>query len=287
MNPASRHDQASRLLAARPECIESGLAVLDDHLELAAGVHVDLLACDSLGEPVVVLFCDRDVAPVLARVASISAALGVARPLLRKLYGERGLDADRPARFALLAPRFADDTPQLLELLGPRELSAYEYRLIRTPDGEALLDLALFARSASPVAAAVVAAPAAEPSAAETPSVLSATNGAHAAASNGQQSEELTEMLEGSASPGSKALFQRARQSIRALSGEVAENHIGGRLEFRVDSQPLAALRLADDGLHLRVGEGELEQSVPDEASFNAGLNAVFTHYFSRIARRA
>ena len=286
MNSASRHEQASRLLAARPECIESGLAVLDDHLELAAGVHVDLLACDSLGDPLIVLFCERDVAPVLARVASISAALSVARPLLRKLYGDRGLDPNRPARFALLATRFADDTPALLELLGPRELAAYEYRLIRTPDGEALLDLALFARSSlptpAPALAPVVAAPEVSPAAPEP-----AFEEPAAPARNGQHSEALDKMLESAAPQGSKALFQRARQSIRALSGEVAENHIGGRLEFRVDTQPLAALRLAEDGLHLRVGDGELEESVPDEASFNAGLNAVFTHYFSRIARRA
>lgn len=286
MTIGNPHAHAARLLAARPEGLEPGLHVLDEDLELADGCRVDLLACDGLGDPLVVLFCERDLAPALARCATITSALRAGRPLLRRLYASQGLDVDRAPRFALLSPRIADEGAGLLELLGRGDVDAWEYRVVRTPEGTSLLDLALFARSSAPVAVSTPApstasAPAPAPSSPSATSSVGemppANGNGHAAASGGLP------VAAGEA----QALFDRARESIRALSGEVRESDEADRRVFRVQASPLASLRQAGGSVYLRVGDDESEQALADEASFNAGLNAVFSHYFDRIAHRA
>lgn len=307
MTLSSSHAQAARLLAARPDGLEPGLHILDQDLELAEGCRVDLLACDGLGDPLVVLFCDRDVAPAMARAAAVTAALRTGRPLLRRLYASQGLDVDRPVRFALLSPRFADEGKGLLELLGRSELSAWEYRVVRTPEGAPLLDLAIFARSPAQVVAARTssAAASAAPSSAVSTSAepetlppstplpklssappLSGPPARRRNGANGHGHAAGASFLEAASDP-SERLLERARESIRALSGDVSETAEADSHVFRVDDSSLASLRLGSNGLFLRVGDDDAEQAVDDEASFNAGLNAVFSHYFSRIAHRA
>lgn len=287
MNAEPSHDAALRLLASEPDRLESGLTILDRDLPLGNEVSLDLLARDRLGYPVIVLGCGADPTPTLARMASISTALRRVRPLLQRLHGERGLDPGLRPRFVLLSRRFSDDTPQLLDMVAALEVRAVEYRLVTGADGQAVLDLQPFHR-AGLVAAhreAVVATEPAVPVRRATPPPADATP--VRLGSNGHAAPpEPGEVLAGIEAPEtSKRFFLRARDSIRSLSGHVQEEGSGGERVFHVDDGVLARLTLDRAGFHVHVGESELD--VIDDGSFNASLNAVFTHYFDCFASRA
>ena len=59
-------------------------------------------------------------------------------------------------------------------------------------------------------------------------------------------------------------------------------------MSFLVNDRHLATLGLDASGLRLRVGDDAAPGApVRDDTEFNAGLNAVFTHYFSELSLRA
>jgi len=90
------------------------------------------------------------------------------------------------------------------------------------------------------------------------------------------------------ASPECRRLCLAARDSIRSLSSLVSQTIESDRICFLVDKVPLATLIPRGESLQLRVGEeGGPVFEVHDDESFNASLNATFSHYFSRFAVRA
>ncbi|MHC4846435.1 MAG: hypothetical protein ACYTCU_09775, partial [Planctomycetota bacterium] len=85
-------ETAIELLIGQPERLEPGLVVLDNHLRLDEHAELDVLLCDRLGYPVIVLFAGQDVTGELGRMAAVVAALKRGRHLLERLYGKSGMD---------------------------------------------------------------------------------------------------------------------------------------------------------------------------------------------------
>ena len=121
---------AIELLLESPERLEPGLVVLDGKLRLDAEVEVDALLRDTLGYPIVVLLARGEVSAELARIAAASGALARGRFLLERMYADKGLEVAMRPRFVLLAPRFPDHAPALLEMLAGVEIHALEYRVV-------------------------------------------------------------------------------------------------------------------------------------------------------------
>lgn len=274
MSAHAGRDSVVDLLLESPERIEQGLAVLDARLRLDEQVEVDALLRDLLGSPVVVLVMRGDVALELARIAAVVAALHRGRYLLQRLYGERGLDSAARPRIALLAPRFPDNTPALLEMLGGVEVSAFEFRIVSSGDRQ-VLDLAVFHRTRGPALSGAAAAALREttrPAAPAAPARPSAPARASADAAP-----------EPAGPDGARRWFLRARESIRALSSHVTESQKEGRVHYRVNDELLATLTLDKQGFRLQCGGAGGELAVADEESLNRGLNTVFELYFNQL----
>jgi len=274
MSAHAGRDSVVDLLLESPERIEQGLAVLDARLRLDEQVEVDALLRDLLGSPVVVLVMRGDVALELARIAAVVAALHRGRYLLQRLYGERGLDSAARPRIALLAPRFPDNTPALLEMLGGVEVSAFEFRIVTSGERQ-VLDLAVFHRTRGPALSGAAAAALREttrPAAPAAPARPSAPARASADAAP-----------EPAGPDGARRWFLRARESIRALSSHVTESQKEGRVHYRVNDELLATLTLDKQGFRLQCGGDGGELAVADEESLNRGLNTVFELYFNQL----
>ena len=100
--------------------------------------------------------------------------------------------------------------------------------------------------------------------------------------------DDIDLLVRAEASPECRRLCLAARDSIRSLSSLVSQTIEPDRLCFLVDGVLLATLIPRGDSLQLRVGEeGGPAFEVHDDESFNASLNATFSHYFSRFAVRA
>ena len=274
MSAHAGRDSVVDLLLESPERIEQGLTVLDARLRLDEQVEVDALLRDLLGSPVVVLVVRGDVALELARIAAVVAALHRGRYLLQRLYGERGLDSAARPRIALLAPRFPDNTPALLEMLGGVEVSAFEFRIVTSGERQ-VLDLAVFHRTRGPALSGAAAAALREttrPAAPAAPARPSAPARASADAAP-----------EPAGPDGARRWFLRARESIRALSSHVTESQKEGRVHYRVNDELLATLTLDKQGFRLQCGGDGGELAVADEESLNRGLNTVFELYFNQL----
>jgi len=274
MSAHAGRDSVVDLLLESPERIEQGLVVLDARLRLDEQVEVDALLRDLLGSPVVVLVVRGDVALELARIAAVVAALHRGRYLLQRLYGERGLDSAARPRIALLAPRFPDNTPTLLEMLGGVEVSAFEYRIVASGDRQ-VLDLGVFHRTRGPALSGAAAAALRETTRAAAPAAPSRAAPARAAADEKRPAEPV-------GPDSARRWFLRARESIRALSSHVTESQKEGRVHYRVNDELLATLTLDKQGFRLQCGAGS-ELAVADEESLNRGLNTVFELYFNQL----
>lgn len=100
--------------------------------------------------------------------------------------------------------------------------------------------------------------------------------------------DDVDLLVRSEASPECRRLCLAARDSIRSLSSLVSQTIEPDRICFLVDGVPLATLIPRGDSLQLRVGEeGGPAFEIQDDESFNASLNATFSHYFSRFAVRA
>lgn len=283
-------DAALDLLCADPAVLdvvgEPGLVVLDAQLSLDATTRVDVLACDRDGAPVLALFCD-DEGAVLLRIARVLGAFRRGGGLLRAAFGERGLDPTRTPRLLLLAPRFSDELPEQLDLLGQAQVAALEYRVVRPRGGEAVLDVVLLHRAGS------------------TPSGRPASAGGgpvghgvpprgrelphRQAVSPSVEPDELTALeLEPLSAEDLDGLLDRAYQSVVSLSEQVSATDEGERIRFLVDGRPLASL-LRDEAagsLTLTLDEegGTLETlTIADEVGLHAALNALFERYFREL----
>jgi hypothetical protein len=204
----------------------------------------------------------------------VVAALHRGRYLLQRLFGERGLDSAARPRIALLAPRFPDNTPALLEMLGGVEVSAFEYRIV--PSGERqVLDLAVFHRTRGPALSGAAAAALRETTRSAAPAAPPRSVPARAAADEKRPAEPV-------GPDSARRWFLRARESIRALSSHVTESQKEGRVHYRVNDELLATLTLDKQGFRLQCGAGG-ELAVADEESLNRGLNTVFELYFNQL----
>jgi hypothetical protein len=272
MSTHAGRDSVVDLLLESPERIEQGVTVLDARLRLDEQVEVDALLRDLLGSAVVVLVVRGDVAQELARIAAVVAALQRGRYLLQRLYGERGLDTAARPRFALLAPRFPDNTPALLEMLGGVEVSAFEYRIVNS-GGRTVLDLGVFHRTRGPAISGAAAA-----------ALRETTRPAPARPGVPRVPDPDEPPAEPAGPDSARRWFLRARESIRALSSHVTESQKEGRVLYRVNDELLATLTLDKQGFRLQCGPAENELAVADEESLNRGLNAVFELYFNQLS---
>jgi hypothetical protein len=260
-------DSVVDLLLESTDRLEPGLTALDARLRLDDEVELDALLRDALGYPVVVLLVRGEIATELARIAAVVGALRRGRFLLQRLYGARGLDPTLRPRCVLLAPRFPDDAPALLDLLSGVEVTAFEYRVV-SGGARPVLDLVSFHRpraTIAPAAPPVRAAAPPEPARAPAPRPA-----ARAAA-------------EPAAPDGARGLYLRARESIRALSSHVSENSVDGHVQYTVGERVLARLALDQGGFRIRIGEQGKELAVADDDGLNASLNAVFELYFNEL----
>jgi hypothetical protein len=190
--------------------------------------------------------------------------------MLAHVYGGKGLDPGQRPRYVLLARRFPDATPVVLDVLAGLEVRAVEYRLVRTADGRAALDLFPFHRT-SPVRPGAAGA---------------ATSAAAAPASAPEEERDGATYLAGAEGTAPmRELFLRAFASVKDLSERVDDEGAEGRVSFTVGDEPLATLVLERKGVRLAVGEeGEAPLVVTDESSLHEALNAVFGHYFTNLA---
>jgi len=289
MSAHAGRDSVVELLLEAPERLEPGLSVLDTRLRLDEQVEVDALLRDLLGAPVIVLLVRGDVALELARIAAIVAALQRGRFLLQRLFGDRGLDSGARPRFVLLAARFPDNTPALLDMLGGLEVVAFEYRVV-SGGGRATLDLSVFHRTHGPAlsgGAAAALQQSASPAPAARPAPPAAKPAAKAtgrAAPRQPAADELQLLDDEPAAPDdARRWFLRARESIRALSSHVTESQRGGRVHYKVNDDLLATLTLDQKGFRLQCGKAGSELTVADEEALNRGLNSVFELYFNQL----
>lgn len=146
MTTRGTQDTAIELLLAEPERLEPGLVGLDSHLKLDDNVEIDVLLRDSLGYPVVVLFCEGEVSLALGQMAGVTEALQRGRYLLTRLFQNKGLDAALRPRFVLLGTRFPDSAPRVLDMMSQVEVHAMEYRVVKSSVGRPVLDLVTFHR---------------------------------------------------------------------------------------------------------------------------------------------
>ncbi|MCB9897317.1 MAG: hypothetical protein H6825_04880 [Planctomycetes bacterium] len=303
-----------RMLESQLEELETGLVAVDAQVTLSDGVSVDLLARDTLGYPVIALVCDSDPHAAIGRMAAVAAALRRGQHLLARLYSGRGLDPTLRARFVLLSRRFPDDFAASLDLLA-YEVRALEYRIVHDAAGKGRLDLFAYhraggttraARTPAPVDPAAIVvprparpveSPASRPSqraAVGTPITPARENGRAPAVPSGEPAPAVAStatasrsdpLLDVEARPEDRALFVRARDSIRTLTKNLSEQAEPGRLTFLVGGRPLATLRLGAEGVCIDVGDGSRPAlRVRDDTEYNLGLNAVFTHYFADLS---
>ena len=309
-------DSAVDLLCAEPERLEPGLVVVDKRLRLGEDVVIDVLARDSLGYPVIALFSGGDVAQDLGRMARAVAGLQGGRYLLARLYGEQGLDPGQRPRFVLLASRFPDSSPQLLDMMAQVEVHAVEYRVVRSSVGRPVLDLQTFHRTAGPGPAApswsgrsssssdrgsrasspaprpttrarapapeppppAELAPAAAPTPAPTPEPAAAPQPAAA-----PKTEPTTESA--APSDGGTDLFSRAVHDIGYLSQRVrTEKRSDDRVEFLVEDKLLAVVERGSEGPLVSVGAAKPASGpIQDDEAYHDELSRVFVHFFDQF----
>lgn len=284
----------------QPERLEPGLVVLDDHLRLDEHAEVDVLLCDRLGYPVIVLFAGDDVTGELGRMAAVVAALRRGRHLLERLYGKSGMDCSLRPRFMLLANRFPDNAPALLDMLSGVEVAALEYKVVTGRDGAAVLALTSFHRTSGPPlgGAGLRAPPLPAPSTrVSLPPVLPdpvvtapppkpATSGTPPADEDEVSDESDLQFIDdtGNAPDAARGFFLRARDSIRSLSSQVVESSNNGKVRYHVGKDLLATLTLDAKGFRLQVGSKKgAGVNVKSEETFNERLNSIFTLYFNSM----
>jgi hypothetical protein len=304
-------ETAIELLIGQPERLEPGLVVLDNHLRLDEQAELDVLLCDRLGYPVIVLFAGQDVTGELGRMAAVVAALQRGRHLLERLYGKSGMDCSLRPRFVLLASRFPDNAPALLDMLSGVEVQALEYKVVTGSDGAPVLALTTFHRTSGPPLGGGVSltsarvAPSARPAARTPPASTTRTPlsdldaPAPAPKSKAKASAEPPAPAEpevadeddlqfiddtGGTPDAARGYFLRARDSIRSLSSQVVESNTNGKVKYHVGKDLLATLTLDDKGFRMQVGTKKgLGVNVKDDETFNERLNSVFTLYFNTM----
>jgi hypothetical protein len=261
------HNAALQLVAAAPDVLADGvpgLVVLDTELPLDGVSSLDVLARDAQGTPVLILFCQPDAALALARMARMAAALQRSRGLLERFYTREGLNLGRTPRFVLLSPRFSDETPCLLDMVGAMDVCAMEYDVVTQPGAAPLLHAKLFHRTRQ----GRITGGGGEPMelvAAELEPLVGA--------------EELVDV---EVPEGLKQLFLEAVRSIRALSADLEASGEGPERSFHVGRLELARLLLDSDGVHLHVGDEDEEHLLQDSAELNASFDVLFEHFFER-----
>jgi hypothetical protein len=149
--------------------------------------------------------------------------------------------------------------------------------------------------SASAAAAAAAAAPTAPPPipaaapapAARAPSLPTASSPRAASTPAASPASAPSALLrpEPPVAPDlARALYLRARESIRSLASQITENTEDGRVRFRADDQLLASLRLDQDGFRMAVGDAPGDGAlVTSDALLDERLNELFVLYFSRM----
>jgi hypothetical protein len=246
-------------------------------------------------------------------MAAVVAALQRGRHLLERLYGKSGMDCSLRPRFVLLASRFPDNAPALLDMLSGVEVQALEYKVVTGSDGHAVLALTSFHRTSGPAlgvsltSSGVAPAPRATTRAPATPRARPSTElpplperdapapeaKTKAAAADKPAPAEADVADEGDlqflddtgATPdAARGYFLRARDSIRSLSSQVVESNTNGKVKYHVGKDLLATLTLDDKGFRMQVGTKKgAGVNVKDEETFNERLNSVFTLYFNTM----
>jgi hypothetical protein len=311
MGSQSGRDTAIELLIGQPERLEPGLVVLEKHLRLDEHAELDVLLCDRLGYPVIVLFSGEDVTGELGRMAAVVAALQRGRHLLERLFGKSGMDCSLRPRFVLLANRFPDNAPALLDMLSGVEVQALEYKVVTGSDGTPMLALTSFHRTPGPPLGSSVSlapsprtprartrpatvpaadrAPKPEPETLTRPaSPAAAPSGAGPSGADEADVSDETDLHliddTGSAPEVSRGYFLRARDSIRSLSSQVVESSTNGKVRYHVGKDLLATLLLDNKGFRVQIGAKKgAGVNVKTEEAFNERLNSIFTLYFDTM----
>jgi len=115
--PSGHPESIRALIESDPSVIQPGLRLLDFDIRTGPETTLDAIGVDPSGSLAIVAVADGDAEAALVRLLDGHLWAADQRDLLGRLYAERGVDGDRPARGFLLAPAFTHAFLRRLSLL--------------------------------------------------------------------------------------------------------------------------------------------------------------------------
>lgn len=104
--PTGSPDSIRALLRSDPSVIEHGFRLFDFDLRAGPTTIIDAIGADRSGRLALIAVSNGDPDATLARLLDAHLWVADQRDLLGRMYAERGVKGDRPARGFLLAPSF-------------------------------------------------------------------------------------------------------------------------------------------------------------------------------------
>jgi hypothetical protein len=135
--PTASPEPIRALIRSDPAVIEHGLRLFDFDFKMGPEATIDALGVDRSGRLALVAVASSDPDAALARLLDGHLWVADQRDLLGRLYAERGVNSDRPARGFLLAPSFTHAFLRRLALLSV-EVAPCLAREIERGDGARL-----------------------------------------------------------------------------------------------------------------------------------------------------
>ncbi len=115
--PAGSPESIRALIRSDPSVIQQGLRLLDFDIRTGPATSLDAIGVDRSGSLAMVVIATSDPEAALARLLDGHLWAADQCDLLERLYADRGVDGDRPARGFLLAPSFTHAFLRRLSLL--------------------------------------------------------------------------------------------------------------------------------------------------------------------------
>jgi len=115
--PTGSPESIRALLRSDPSVIEHGFRLFDFDFRTGPVATIDAIGADRSGRLAIVAVASGDPEAALARLLDVHLWVADQRDLLGRLYSDRGVKGDRPARGFLLAPSFTHAFLRRLSLL--------------------------------------------------------------------------------------------------------------------------------------------------------------------------
>ena len=115
--PTGSPESIRALIRTDPSVIEHGFRLFDFDFRTGPVATIDAIGADRSGRLAIVAVASGDPEAALARLLDVHLWVADQRDLLGRLYSDRGVKGDRPARGFLLAPSFTHAFLRRLSLL--------------------------------------------------------------------------------------------------------------------------------------------------------------------------